>query len=53
MFINHTKKYVYLRVPKTGSTSFEAQLIEDTDKHNKVMYTQIPFCDIPNNPIIN
>lgn len=49
MFINHTSKYVYLRVPKTGSTSFEAQLIEDTDKHNKVMYTQIPFCNIPSN----
>jgi hypothetical protein len=45
MIINHTKKYVYVRVPKTGSTSFETQLIEDTS-NDDVVHTNVPFCKI-------
>lgn len=46
MFINYTKKYIYLRVPKTGSTSFQHQLIEDCNENDKVSYTQIIYCDV-------
>jgi len=46
MFINYSKKYIYLRVPKTGSTSFQHQLIEDYDKSDEVSYTQIIYCDV-------
>jgi len=46
MFINYSKKYIYLRVPKTGSTSFQHQLIEDYDKNDEVSYTQIIYSDI-------
>jgi hypothetical protein len=46
MLINHTKKYVYLRVPKTGSTSFESQLIEEVDNKDDVSHSSIPFCSI-------
>jgi hypothetical protein len=48
MFINHTKKYLYLRIPKTGSTSFETQLVKDVDVNDDVSYAHIPFTNIPN-----
>jgi hypothetical protein len=48
MLINHTKKYVYLRVPKTGSTSFETQLIHDIDENDDIAHAEVPFTNIPN-----
>jgi hypothetical protein len=38
MFINRTKRYVYLRVPKTGSTSIHNYLI-DNKKDDDVSYS--------------
>jgi hypothetical protein len=37
---------VYVRVPKTGSTSFESQLIEDVDSTDDIRHSAIPFCRI-------
>ena len=45
MFINHTKKFVYLRVPKTASTSISYQLIKDTDPNDEVSYALLRYMD--------
>jgi hypothetical protein len=42
MIINHTKKYIYIRNPKTGSTSLQSFLIENNEddiQHSAVQLT--------------
>lgn len=47
MFINHTKKFVYLRVPKTASTSISYQLIKDRDPNDDVSYALLRYMNEP------
>lgn len=46
MFINYTKRFIYLRVPKTGSTSLQSHLI-NTSKDDEVIYTGVIYTQTP------
>ena len=43
MFLNRTKKFIYLRTPKTGSTSIQAYLVDNVDKSDDVAYESAPL----------
>ena len=46
MFINLSKNFIYLRVPKTGSTSVSARLIENFGSMPDSMYTILKIINI-------
>ena len=43
MFINYTKKKIYLAVPKTGTTSIQTYLIENLNNEENISHTQVPY----------
>jgi hypothetical protein len=43
MFINYTKEFVFLAVPKNASTSIQASLIERANRRDILAYTKIPY----------
>jgi hypothetical protein len=47
VLINHTKKYIYIRNPKTGSTSLQYFLIKNSN--DDIQYSGMPFINIDSN----
>ena len=43
MFINYTKEFVFLAIPKNASTSIQASLIERANRQDILAYTKIPY----------
>ena len=46
MFINLSKNFIYLRVPKTGSTSISNHLVDNFGSMPDSIHTKIPFLNI-------